>query len=441
MLGLFAAAPFFDPGRRTWVGFAVFPVVLLVVAPLLARARREETTFDLSSIILVSLALGMILAYVRFRGAKDAFQYQLAGKVLAQQFLRFNFHPHIAKEIPGTGSVEYVTGLVNALTASTYFATFLVFAAAAFIARYLFYRAFVTGLPEGDHKRYALLIFLWPSLLYWPSSIGKEACMVLALGVASLGAARMLQYQRGGLTAFVVGVVAAGMVRPHIALVPLAGMLVALLFRRSEGAERDPGARLAMKIAGVVIILAIASVMARNASDLLQTSDFGNGGVSGGFAATEAKTGQGGSAFTPAPATNPVNYPLASVTVLFRPFPGEAGGIPGALSSFEGILMFVLFVTSWKRVKRLPGLLLDRPYLLYALVSIAVFIFAYSSVANFGILARQRSQVLPFVLIFLALPPVPEEEGERKTKFAKARQRMQAIGKPRRQAQLGSSGT
>ena len=35
-----------------------------------------------------------------------------------------------------------------------------------------------SGLPTGDHRRYALLVFFMPSLLFWPSSIGKESWML-----------------------------------------------------------------------------------------------------------------------------------------------------------------------------------------------------------------------------------------------------------------------
>ena len=36
------------------------------------------------------------------------------------------------------------------------------------------------------------MLFLLPSLLFWTSDVSKEAVMMLALGVATLGAARVL---------------------------------------------------------------------------------------------------------------------------------------------------------------------------------------------------------------------------------------------------------
>ena len=54
----------------------------------------------------------------------------------------------------------------------------------AFAGCWLFYRAFQIAVPDGDHYRYAKLIFLWPSLLYWPSSIGKDSWMLLTIAIA-----------------------------------------------------------------------------------------------------------------------------------------------------------------------------------------------------------------------------------------------------------------
>ena len=85
--------------------------------------------------------------------------------------------------------MRYFSGLAHVVTNSSEFATSLLFAWIGFWGCYLLYRAFVTAVPDGDRHRYALLILLWPSLAFWPSSIGKEAMMLFAIGVAAFGAA------------------------------------------------------------------------------------------------------------------------------------------------------------------------------------------------------------------------------------------------------------
>ena len=51
-----------------------------------------------------------------------------------------------------------------------------------------------------------------------------------------------------------------------------------------------------------------------------------------------------------------------------------------------------------------PLELLRRPYVAFALVYTFAFIYAFSSLGNFGILARQRSQLLPVLFVVLCIP-------------------------------------
>jgi hypothetical protein len=51
----------------------------------------------------------------------------------------------------------------------------------------------------------------------------------------------------------------------------------------------------------------------------------------------------------------------------------------------------------------------QNPYVTYAFVYSAVFVLAFSNFSNFGILARQRVQLLPLFLVLLAMPANREE--------------------------------
>jgi hypothetical protein len=44
-----------------------------------------------------------------------------------------------------------------------------------------------------------------------------------------------------------------------------------------------------------------------------------------------------------------------------------------------------------------------------------LFIIAFSGLANFGLLARQRVQLLPLFFVLLAVPPQKDEEPEPET--------------------------
>jgi hypothetical protein len=85
-----------------------------------------------------------------------------------------------------------VLAFVYLVTGTSRWAGSIVFAWLAFGGRLLMWRALRRAVPEADDKRYLLLLLFFPSLLYWPASIGKEALMMLALGVVSYAAAQLL---------------------------------------------------------------------------------------------------------------------------------------------------------------------------------------------------------------------------------------------------------
>ena len=85
-----------------------------------------------------------------------------------------------------------------------------------------------------------------------------------------------------------------------------------------------------------------------------------------------------------------------------------------AVAAAETTFVLVLALTSWRRLRQPPRLLVGRAYVLYAVVNVGVFGFAWSTIGNLGILARQRVQVWPFVLLLLAAPVSrPERLGAR----------------------------
>jgi hypothetical protein len=74
------------------------------------------------------------------------------------------------------------------------------------------------------------------------------------------------------------------------------------------------------------------------------------------------------------------------------------------LTSVEGLALLALCVASLRRLVRLPVELFRRPYAACALVYVFAFIYAFSSIVNFGILARQRAQLLPILFVILCIP-------------------------------------
>lgn len=399
-IGFFAVV--WVSGRAVGAALITVPLLLLLSMPLLMNAARTEARFDLAGLMAVGLLLRFLTSYYRFVNGVDSIDYHKNGVIIAQHLRRFDFGVDPGAAVPGTGGLRYIAGVVEVFTGSNQYATFLVFAWLGFIAGYLFYRAFVTALPNADHRRYALLIFLWPTLLFWPSSIGKDCWTIFALGIAVLGAARVFVRLRGGYTLMLIGFAAGSLVRPHVMLIVAVAFVVALAVGRRVSRPGVTPSSVAT-IAGLVLLVVIGTFLVGKTQSLV-----GRSGDATDFNSllteTAIQTQQGTSAFSPPNPRSPIGYPVAVVTVLVRPFPFESSGLEQLVTSAEGVLLGLLLLVSWRRLFTIPKRLRNEPYVMFALVYVGVFVFAFAAIANFGILARERSMLVPMVFVLLALP-------------------------------------
>ena len=226
--GLAVAAGLVTMGMYAWgwlistsaVGVALveIPLLLLLSLPIFIRASREEPRFDLGGLLALGLVVRFAATYYRFTHASDGSVYHFWGEQLARGYRNLDFSADPSAPVPGTGGLRVISGLVEVVTNGNSFATFLVFAWLGFLGCYFFYRAFTIALPDADRLRYALLIMLWPTMVFWPSSIGKDCWLLFTLGIASLGAAKVFARRPGGYTLLLVGLLLGSFVRPHVSL-------------------------------------------------------------------------------------------------------------------------------------------------------------------------------------------------------------------------------
>jgi hypothetical protein len=269
-----------------------------------------------------------------------------------------------------------------------------------------FYRAFAIAVPEGRRRVYAFLLFFLPSLVFWPSSIGKDAWMLFTMGLATYGIARLLtRWTVGGTLAAAAGLWLASLVRPHVAALIAVAFVVALVTRKSRGELRE----LAPLVKGVSV--AIAVVLAVGLA--VKTSHSLHIQLSGNLATTltriQARTSKGGSTFTPALADSPARFPIAVVTVLFRPFIFEAHDTQARIAALESTVLIVLCLVRFRWIMAALMSLRRQPYIVFSLVYVLLFIVAFSSFSNFGLLARERVQLYPLFLVLISIPPIVVE--------------------------------
>jgi hypothetical protein len=391
-----------------WGAVVLAPVLVAVTLPLASRVAAREGDVRLRRLIVAALLLKLMGALVRYyvaftvyQGDADAGTYHDAGTALAPAFRALNFGVDVPGPGGGTAVLKVFTGLVYAVIGPTRVGGFLLFSWIGFWGLYFFYRAFRVGFPEGNARRYAALVFLLPSLLYWPSSIGKEALITFTLGVSAYGAARLYAQARGAVLVLALGLVGTAMVRSHIALLMFVAVSTGYLIRRSR--SKSPFAPLG-KAVGMAMLVATTVVMIGQFKDDLNIGTLDLATVQATVSDTESRTTLGGSQFDAGGAGSIASIPRVFATLLFRPFPFEAHNLQAAIASAEGALLFILVVSARKRLLALFRYL-RSPYVLMAVVFTVLFCFAYSGFSNFGLIARQRVQLFPFVLVLLALPP------------------------------------
>ncbi len=290
--------------------------------------------------------------------ANDTEDYHPAGERIAPllQQGRFREAVHVCETYPvdtltrgprGTNLIRLLNGGVYAALGPSRRNSFVVFSWLGFWGLYCFLRAFEIAVPDGRARTYRRLLFLSPSLLFWTANIGKEAWMVLSLGVSALGAAKALT-PRSRFSGLALGAL---------------GTAMTLI-----GRPRVPWMRAALE------------EMAHHTHD-------------------------GGSGFHPPSLRSPGHVAAAAATVLFRPHPLEAHNRPAQAAAAESAALFLLTLARARWVATAVARTPRQPYLAVTMACTGGLILVLSGVANFGTLARRRAPLFPFYLVLLSVPP------------------------------------
>lgn len=402
------------------VGMITLLVLTIITIPLLQAIARNDDDPDLFRLLVWAFVAKMAFSLIRYfvitvlyGDNADAGVYSVAADQLVRAARAGNFTLHapaLVNRPEESQRIAVVLALFYLITGTSRYAGTFIFSWICFLGQVAMGQAFKRAIPGGYLRRYRVLVLFLPSMLFWPSSIGKEALMIGAVGLVCWGASQILadRTRGSGVLIFLLGVVGLIFIRPHMGLIAI----VALGFASSIGTIRSMAERGASRAAGVRLIALIVLIALGAVGTTQLTSFFGSGtdGVGGVLSATAAQTTTGGSEFAPITADNPLKLPGSFVTVLFRPFPWEAGNANGVIASVEGMLLIYLMWRYRESVRSLPRQFLRYPYLTFAATYAFVFTVAFSYVGNFGILARQRTQMYPLFLVALCVPALPPRE-------------------------------
>jgi hypothetical protein len=384
-------------------------VTLAFVGLVCAAIAGSRLSLSLKALLIGALALRVVgtVAYFLvilevYNGRADAVTYYFRGLEYSRHFQEFDFAPLVDPDLWhgsrwwGTQFIAFPTGFVLTLLGPTMLGASIVFSLLSFMGLIGFAIAFRRCYPGVPVASYARWIWLFPALSFWPSTIGKEAMMLLGLGIATMGfAGRNERIQWLWLLA---GLSLLFAVRPQVAAVVICTMVAAQWFtlnrRWSIGRMVQGVAVLGAGLFGVWFSMRSIGVDGFDVAGVQMYMD-ANTATAHGESRIEA-VGLGWR-----------NVPVALVNILLRPFPWEATKLVVFVSALE--IWTVWAILWWRRRSVLEAL---RRWRSDRVVCFTIgFIIMYSIglgmlTANLGLIARQRVVLFPFVFLLLEAAPV-----------------------------------
>ncbi|MCI0438027.1 MAG: hypothetical protein L0177_02725, partial [Chloroflexi bacterium] len=311
----------------------------------------------------------------------------------------------------GTSFVDFFTGIVYFVFGPSMVGGFFAFAFIAFLGSVFAFKAFRVAFPDGNHKLFAILIFFFPTTLYWPNGIGKDALMMFSIGLTSYGAALLLSRGRvWGILPLGLGLLGALYVRPHIAAVLALAVALALLLRGARRSISNPLAAVAML--AIAVVLAWTFINQAVAFLNLEEASI-DAGITYIDARGEDISGESG--FEPPSVSTPSGVLMAIATTLFRPFLWEANNVQAVGEALAGVALFALITWRFRSILSALRALKSNPYVLFILVFVLTTAAVLIVASNFGTLARTRTMFLPLFFMLLALEPAKREAPSRET--------------------------
>jgi len=400
-------------------GFIIVGLVLFAISrPIIHRVALAEGKPWLIRIMMISLILHLLAAPTQvyfvdhfYNGVADFVRYENKGAFLAPGFRHLNFSIASANlgGIVNNGSVSIAAGIVFAIIGINQIAGFMVFSWLAFLGTILFFRAFSLTFDGADQRRYAYLLFLFPSLIFWTADISKEAIMMLSLGVTCYGAAKVLARKRGGFLLVLLGVAIGVMVRPNVLLVAMGGFTIAMMFGQSAVQRNASGAgRRVLRatffgaLLGLSIYLTLHYLHSSGKSFSLEQTAKNNNGPGAGF-------GSSGVPYSTSLAT----YPRDIYYVLFDPLPLNAHGTSQLIAALENSFIVAVILLSWRQLKMVPRAMFARGYVMMCVGYSLGFMYAIAALGNLGLITRERTLLFPFLLVPLCIPLSPKGQRPR----------------------------
>lgn len=383
-------------------------VLVIAIGTLLISAvgrtmRRDVDAKWIATWITLGFVAKMAGTFARYYmvmylyGAGDSLRYYSVAVQMAEVWKTGNIPALSGSGSLGTQVVEATTGGIFAIATPSLLGGFVLFAILSYFGQLGLYAAFRRWAQPHQLKPYAFLVFFLPTYAFWPSSIGKDALVVLFLGLAAYSIARLMEnFELRWVLPVALSMGGLGLIRIHVAaLVALALVGTVIVSKLRFGAGFLVKGRKFLTFAGAAAAVVVAVTLIPDIVGLeLSSAD----DIAPFTEEITRRTSEDGTVASGNPVRSIIDVPAALALVLFRPFIFEASQVQHLLAAAE--TTFILLLTVWK----LPSMIRNwgqwrrNGYLVFCTLYTLGFAVVFSVVRNLGIIARQRGQVLAFFL-------------------------------------------
>jgi hypothetical protein len=395
------------------IGLVLVPATGILAALAVGQvvARRHPDEQWMTWLLVVAVIAKLIASGIRYYtivdefGGGDAETYDLWGRRYFEYWTAGGDEPDFMdKGSSETNWVRWFTGIVYVIVGPDVVVGFLAFGLLAAVGSYFWYRAAAEAVPFLDKRLYFALVFFVPSIMYWPSSIGKEALMQLGVGGLTLATAMVLKNRL--LTGLLIALPAGWFVwkvRPHLLAIVAVAAGAAYIVGRVRRRQELSSVSLLRPI-GMVLVVFLVFFAVSEGTKFLGMEQLSLTAVEAELEETSETTAQGGSQFEGGGGSlTPLTLPYGAMTVLLRPFPWEVQTGLQILASLEGAAIAAFIVYRRRSLALSLRRARTTPFLLYCWTFVLIYVVAFSAISNFGNLVRQRALVLAALFVLLAL--------------------------------------
>lgn len=292
----------------------------------------------------------------------------------------------------GTSATSRIAGFVLFVIGPSLEGAFLVFAILGYFGLVCIWLAYDRSFPHGNSTLFLAWIVLFPSLWFWPTSLGKDALVLFGIGLFTMGFSG-----RSGTKNWIpmlLGVATVFAIRPQVAAV--------LVFAAGAGQwlsiTRRGGTR---SVFQGITVLCLGLLTLALAGGALGIEMFNPDEVEH-YLVTSAQLSSTGGSSLDVDQSDGLPKLMAPVNTLLRPFLWEAKSPTALVAALEVLLMWLLIVWNRQRLRSFVRQHRNIPLFWMAIGFSVVYAVALGmSVSNLGIIARQRIHILPFVFMLI----------------------------------------